>query len=315
MILHLLFPSASPRPPPSSPPLQPAGSPPSPSSLFPIISLPPCRPPLPTLSASSISDPCPKLHPSPHLAVPSAHLNPFCFPQPPLSLPHPPSHLPASAQPHRSAPGASPSCPFNLLAPEGSPCPSLLVPMPILPPSLLQSVPWALSPPCPTPQDLGAPSLHPPPPSLCSLHIFRFSSHLLTCCWSRRTQTPSARTVACLHAAVAEAVYLPTFSPSHPGAPRHRSAPGVRPGGSYGVYTLPRASSGWEAAPGGKPLSTLSRLPPWPPCPSQPPLSCLASLCDSAFLGLVTFFASWHDRDQAGGLKAGGLHPAVAGPP
>lgn len=134
-ILHLLSPRASPRPPPPAPPLQRAGSP-SPSSLCPIISLPPSGPPRPARPAIPPALQLPSPTPAPNFTLPRvpAPLRPVL--SPPLFTasppPSPPAPLPVPSVPRPlrspgSAPGASPPHPFNLFAPEGSPCRSLRV--------------------------------------------------------------------------------------------------------------------------------------------------------------------------------------------
>lgn len=143
------------------------------------------------------------------------------------------------------------------------PHPPTLLPAPT---SLLPMV--AFSPPRPSPQDLGTTFQHPfplaaytpPPPHhvrtpLPHLQLL-LAPHIPTCCCSCRVQRPCSR-AACLPAAEQQLVYLPTFPPSHPGAPWLRSS-GHLSWGPLGSNALPRAFWG---APGGKPFGTLSCLP------------------------------------------------------
>lgn len=214
LTLHLLSPSASPRPPPSSPPLQPARLllHHLPAPILSSLACPICQPARPF---SSHARPLPQTS-----SFPSSRLCPLLFPQPRL-----PSPIPLSAQPHRSAPGpippisllVAPAFPSRSLAPSSHPfcsqslhlsprAPSLhlaLLPRTLAFPSCTSSSGCLHTPPHPGP--------YTPAPSSASLR----SPPPLPAPAGRRTQRPSCCTASCCSSSPVPA-HLPTLPPRQP---------------------------------------------------------------------------------------------------
>ena len=304
LTLHILFPSASPRPPPSSPPLQPARlvlhhlPSPNPSSL----ACPICQPARPF---SSHPRPLPQTS-----SFRSSRLCPLLFPQSRLPLPHPPfsaapserswswssaslsllllkAHL---AFPSRSlAPSSHPFCSQSLhLSPWAPSLHLALLPRTLAFSSCTSSSGYLHTPPHPGPYT-PAPSpasLRSPPPLPAAAPA------------GRRTQRPSCCTASCCSSSPVPA-HLPTLPP-YPGS----APPGICLGAPLGSTLCLERPGGLQVR---SPLAPFPAFLPSHRLPSHPTPTFLPSLlCDSAFLGLVTFFASWHDRDLVVGPKAGG---------